>query len=87
MRPCVRVPGDGRQGQGCRLPRVRRLRAQEDDLLLWHRRRLEPDQGLLVGLYELLDEILQHLPLIRRAYYLPAAGLSSLDLSIPLTIK
>jgi len=66
---------------------VRRRRAQEDDLLLRHRRRIEPDQGLLVGLYELLDEILRHLPLIRRAFLPPAFGLSSLDLSIPLTIK
>jgi len=65
---------------------VRRRRAQEDDLLLRHRRRIEPDQSLLVGLYELLDEILRHLPLIRRAF-LPAFGLSSLDLSILLTIK
>jgi hypothetical protein len=31
--------------------------------MLRHRRRLEPDQGLLLGLRELFDQIVQHLPL------------------------
>jgi len=38
-------------------------RGPKDDLVLRHRRGLEPDKGLLLELYELLDQVLQHLPL------------------------
>jgi hypothetical protein len=42
---------------------VRVVGRPEDDLLLRHRRRLEPDQNDRGQLLELLDEVLQHLPL------------------------
>jgi hypothetical protein len=45
------------------LRRLRVGRRPEDGLVLWHRRRFQPHQGVLVELLELLDQILQHLPL------------------------
>jgi hypothetical protein len=45
------------------MPRLRRAGTAEIDLGLRHRRWLEPDQGLIVGLYELFDQIVQYLPL------------------------
>jgi len=42
---------------------MRRPGTAEIDFVLRHRRRLEPDQGFILGLHELFDQIMQHLPL------------------------
>jgi len=44
---------------------VRVGRRPEDDILFRHRRRIQPHQGFFVlELYELLEQVLQYLPLI-----------------------
>ena len=59
----VRAPRSSGKGKGRRLRCVRIGGRPEDDLLFRHRRRLEPDQGVVLELHELFEQVLQHLPL------------------------
>ena len=62
---------------------VRVGRRPEDDLVFRHRRRIQPHQGLFLGLQQLFEQVLQHLPLKTNPFWEKAVfkGLSRMDMN------